>query len=169
MVNYIISIDPGATGAMCLMEVDNNVVKNINFIDFKTDGLEGYINRLKMIDSNNNTNIIQIGIESVHSMPKQGVSSTFTFGQRLGELVGMLKTLKLGYEAVTPVKWQRLVGIKPKSGKSGIYESISRLYPRAELKGPKGGILDGRCDALGIAHYLRIRYTGGVNNGDNKK
>lgn len=35
-----------------------------------------------------------------------------------------------------------------------------QLYPDAELHGPKGGLLDGRADALMIAHFLTIKYGG---------
>ena len=91
-------------------------------------------------------------------MPSQGVRSVFSFGQRLGELEGMLQTLGLGYVMPRPQEWQKACGIKPKSGKKGTHEALSKIYPKAELLGPKGGINDGRCDALGIAHYLRGKY-----------
>lgn len=102
--------------------------------------------------------IAATGIESVNSMPGQGVKSVFSFGQRLGELEGMLQTLEIGYEMPRPLTWQKACGVKPKSGKKGVYETLSKIYPKAELLGPKGGINDGRCDALGIAHFLRGRY-----------
>ena len=35
--------------------------------------------------------------------------------------------------------------------KKEVADIASRLYPKAELHGPKGGLLDGRSDALMIA------------------
>jgi len=99
-----------------------------------------------------------IGLEKVNAMPGQGVKSMFSFGERYGELQGMLQTLELGYVLVRPTEWQKACKVKPKSGKKGIHSVISKIYPKAELVGPRGGIIDGRCDALSIAHYLRGKY-----------
>ncbi len=144
----IIAIDPGATGSMCHI-TDNKV----SFLDFKRDGLVGYINYLKTIKKPTIASI-----EKVNSMPGQGVKSVFSFGQRLGELEGMLQTLEIGYVLTRPQEWQKACGVKPKSKKKGIYDVVSKIYPGLELIGPRGGILDGRCDALGIAHFLRKTY-----------
>ena len=49
-------------------------------------------------------------IEKVHSMPKQGVASSFTFGKGYGFLLGCLTALEIPFEYVTPQKWQRYLG-----------------------------------------------------------
>ena len=36
----------------------------------------------------------------------------------------------------------------------GIFNEIVKIYPNAPVLGSKGGILDGRCDALGIAYHI---------------
>ena len=97
-----------------------------------------------------------VSVEQVSSMPGQGVKSMFSFGQRLGELEGMLQALKIGYIQTRPQAWQKTCKVQAKSGKKGIFEAISKIYPEAELLGSKGGIKDGRCDSLGIAHNLRL-------------
>ena len=141
-----IGVDPGANGCMCILEDANTHI----FADFKSNGIQGYADLLSDID------ISTIYLEEVHAMPGQGVSSMFSFGRRFGELEGMLQTLKLKYTLVRPSLWQKTIGVVPKSGKKGIYEVVSQLYPNAQLLGSKGGIQDGRCDALGIAHYGMI-------------
>ena len=143
------AIDPGASGSLCVLNSDDSV----HFVDFKKEGLLGYISFL--IDNRKYT---AFAIEAVHAMPGQGVSSMFSFGQRLGELEGMLQTLSIPYSKVRPQAWQKACQIVPKSGKKGIFQVMSSLYPGAELTGPKGGIRDGRCDALGMAHYLKLQY-----------
>ena len=35
---------------------------------------------------------------------------------------------------------------------------MQKLYPTAELYGNKGGLRDGRSDALGLAHFIRLKY-----------
>lgn len=145
-----IGIDPGANGALCHL-FEN---KDIKFIDFKTDGLRGYIDYLSSIEDKKT--IQMVSVEQVSSMPGQGVKSMFSFGQRLGELEGMLQALKIGYIQTRPHAWQKTCKVQAKSGKKGIFEAISKIYPEAELLGSKGGIKDGRCDSLGIAHNLRL-------------
>lgn len=152
-MRMLIGIDPGANGAMCVMTVTGEVVM---LLDFKLEGLRKYIEVLSNMDAAN----ITAAIEKVGSMPGQGVKSMFSFGQRLGELEGMLQTLKIGYVLVPPKEWQKSCGVPTGSDKKGIHAVIQRIYPTAKLYGPKGGVLDGRCDALGITHYLRKTYGG---------
>ena len=46
-------------------------------------------------------------IERVHAMPKQGVSSTFRFGQSYGTIIGVVVALQIPVRFVTPGKWKR--------------------------------------------------------------
>ncbi|RUT50951.1 hypothetical protein [Campylobacter fetus] len=144
----VVGIDPGKNGAMCRLGKENEPF----FIDFKDIGIDAYIAALYSLKP---TIVI---VEKVHSMPNQGVVSTFSFGQRLGELEGMLRTLHLPYELILPQVWQKEIGIPPKSDKKEIAEFISSIYPNASLYGSKGGLLDGRSDALCLAHYARLKY-----------
>lgn len=141
-----IAFDPGASGAMCILFEDDSVT----FVDFKSAGIPGYVNLCRT------TSPEAIAIEQVYSRTGQGVKSVFSFGQRFGELEGMLQTLSLPYTTVLPQRWQKFCGVVSKSGKPGVYTAISSLYPEAPLLGSRGGLIDGRCDALGIAHYLRF-------------
>lgn len=144
-----IGIDPGAKGSMCLIS-NGKVV-------FKDFDLKEYSNTLKAFLDTNDTELM-VAIEKVHAMPGQGVSSSFSFGQRLGELEGMLTALQIPYELVAPKDWQKACGIPAKSDKKGIASVIQKLYPTAELYGNKGGLRDGRSDALGLAHFIRLKY-----------
>ena len=44
-------------------------------------------------------------LEVVHSMPKQGVVSTFKFGQSYGNLEAFLTAAEIPFERVTPSVW----------------------------------------------------------------
>ena len=46
-------------------------------------------------------------IEKVHSMPKQGVRSVFTFGKNYGQWLGILATHEIPYMEITPQKWMK--------------------------------------------------------------
>lgn len=144
-----IGIDPGAKGSMC-------VISNGKVL-FKDFDLKDYSSTLKAFLDTNDTELM-VAIEKVHAMPGQGVSSSFSFGQRLGELEGMLTALQIPYELVAPKDWQKACGIPAKSDKKGIASVIQKLYPTAELYGNKGGLRDGRSDALGLAHFIRLKY-----------
>ena len=144
-----IGIDPGAKGSMC-------VISNGKVL-FKDFDLKDYSNTLKAFLDTDDTELM-VAIEKVHAMPGQGVSSSFSFGQRLGELEGMLTALQIPYELVAPRDWQKACGIPAKSDKKGIASVIQKLYPTAELYGNKGGLRDGRSDALGLAHFIRLKY-----------
>lgn len=141
-----IGIDPGASGSMCII-----TETSIEFYDFKKGGIPNYVKALQALDKND-TGFIYL--EKVHSMTAQGVKSVFSFGQRFGELQGMLLTLGLDFNLVPPRTWQKQIGVEAKSGKEGIRKTVeSYLNDTTVLYGPKGGLLDGRCDALGIALY----------------
>lgn len=137
----IASIDPGQGGSLYI----NNKIPL--FLDFKEVGIRGYAEALHK----HKPDIVVV--ERVHSMPGQGVASMFSFGQRFGELIGMLITLNMEYELVQPRKWQRDIGVEPKSGKQGVFDIVSKTVDKSLLTGPRGGIKDGRCDALGINLY----------------
>ena len=144
-----IGIDPGAKGCMCL--IGNGKLA------FKDFDLKEYSSTLKALCSPYDTELM-VAVEKVHAMPGQGVSSSFSFGQRLGELEGMLIALQVPYELVAPKDWQKACGIPAKSDKKGIALVMQKLYPTAELYGNKGGLRDGRSDALGLAHFIRLKY-----------
>lgn len=144
------AIDPGANGALCILTETGEA----EFYDFAKVGLLGYVQALK----NHLIPFTMVIVESVSAMPGQGVSSMFSFGKRLGELEGMLQTLGIGYDLVRPQAWQKICKVEPKSGKKGVYAAVKRLYPTLPLEGPKGAPMDGRCDALGMAHYARTTY-----------
>jgi len=69
-------------------------------------------------------------IERAHSMPKQGVISTFTYAQHFGELLGVL--IDTPHTLVPPHVWQRQIhaGCSTKwSPKKRSLEAARRLFP----------------------------------------
>ncbi len=147
-----IGIDVGKKGAMSIIDEDGTILSSTPF------DLRKYIALLTNLQEKGTK--MMLGIEKVHSMPNQGVKAMFSFGQRLGELEGMCQALYLPYELIPPKEWQKTCNIKPKSTKKDIANQILNLYPKASLKGSRGGLLDGVADSLGLAHYMRIKYKG---------
>lgn len=96
-------------------------------------------------------------IEDVHSMPKQGVTSSFTFGETLGFVHGVaLRSAPAArFEWPSPSLWMRKMGM-PRAGDNGSAsrEEARRLMPA--LIPSLVRVKDhGRAEAALIAYYGR--------------
>ena len=107
-------------------------------------------------------------IEKVHSMPGQGVSSTFKFG---GNYFGLRMALignKIPFDECSPQKWLKYYGMKKKvigieadakGKKKNILEAKTdwkrRLRQKAEQLFPEVKMTNNIADALLIAGYCR--------------
>ena len=148
-----VGIDPGATGAMAAIYGDGF----IEIQDF-TDpvGVRRCLHRLNDLHGD-----VKAAIESVHSMPREGVSSAFKFGVNVGVWKGMLAMAGIPYDEVTPQKWQKeIFDSTLKKGmdrKALSLERARRLFPSMEgfLARKKD---HGRSDALLIAEWLHRKY-----------
>ena len=146
-----IGIDPGKNGALAVIRES----KGVRLVDFD---LKAYINLLSYFKKSYD---MFIGIEKDHAMPGEGVKSSFSFGERVGELKGILSTLDFdnNTEWIQPQTWQKHINTDSTRGKKAIADSLLSLYPSADLYGPRGGLKDGRSDALGIANYIYQKYN----------
>lgn len=97
----------------------------------------------------------RVFIEAVHAMPKQGVTSMFSFGTGWGLIRGVCAGLGLSYELVRPQEWQRVLLCGQPIGSE--YLVASRLWPHVDFrasvfcKKPHSGLVD----AALIAEYGR--------------
>ncbi len=151
-MNWFVGIDPGKTGAICALDQD----RDITFVDINKPGHDIYD------DLKGSQPFIML--EKVTPMQKGGLVSAWRFGQNVGRIQGILEATGLGYDMVPPKTWQKECGVvippkTPPAQRKKITEAaVLRLYPHAEIYGPKGGLLDGRADALMIAHYCWLKY-----------
>lgn len=106
-------------------------------------------------------------IERVNVMPKQGISSAFTFGTGYGALLMALTAADIPYETTPPQTWMKDLGIP--SGKSTeskatkknkLRAKAQQLYPSLDLWKERKGVQMAVCDALLIAHYCKMRNHG---------
>lgn len=93
-------------------------------------------------------------IERAFPMPKQGVTSVFTFGMGWGIIRGILVGLEVPHTVVSPKDWQRemLRGVPKGDTKAASIIVAKRLFP--QLAGWIGRH-HGMSDALLIAEYGR--------------
>jgi hypothetical protein len=164
----LLGVDPGTQGALCLLDSVTGISKfhdtpNTKDIWQSTHDIEDWL-RVRPP--------FHIAIEDVHSMGGMSAKSNFQFGRNLGlvEAVTNLSDSENDVEYVQPKVWQKACEItfiyphfaspaqKAKIRKKATAARCKELYPKCEIYGPKGGLKDGRSDALMIAHYLLLKY-----------
>lgn len=87
-------------------------------------------------------------IERVHSMPKQGVASSFAFGVSFGALCMAVAAAGIPFELASPAKWQKDMKCRTKGDKNVSKRRAQELFP--ELK-----VTHAIADALLIAEWGR--------------
>lgn len=87
-------------------------------------------------------------LERVHSMPGQGVASSFKFGQGFGHLEMALTAAKIPFTYVTPQKWQKELGCLTGGDKNISKSRAQQLFPHIKCT-------HAISDALLIAEYGR--------------
>ncbi len=102
-------------------------------------------------------------LENVHSMPGEGVSSSFKFGTGFGMWRGILSAYKIPYSLVSPQSWRAKVMPGRKGGKELSLERCRELFPGYKNLFTRAKD-DGRADALLIAEYGRMI----TNNGGDR-
>lgn len=96
-------------------------------------------------------------IESVHSMPEQGVSSSFKFGFVTGVMHGVFRANFIPLYLVTPQAWKKEILAGTDKSKQACIDWCVRAYPNVKLfKTERSRTYnDGMADALAIAEYGR--------------
>ena len=145
----VIGIDPGATGAIVMLD-DGNPVEWDEMPIVKI-GTTTRVNASALADLIRNTGVAHVFVELVHSMPKQGVASSFNFGHSTGTIMGVLGALSVPHTLVTPQAWKKAAGLIG-TDKDAARARAIQLWPRwTDLhKKGKGQAL---ADAALIAMY----------------
>ena len=150
-----VGIDPGAKGAFCLL------IPTTKQIAFKstTEKPVELLKWLTQIQTHYNLRVIMI--EDVHSIYGTSANSNFNFGYNVGLVNTVSQCSGSSVDRVTPKTWQKKVGVKKKGKaiKLEVAEICERLYPAVVIRGKRGGLLDGKSDALMLAHYAYLTYN----------
>ena len=98
-----------------------------------------------------------VALEKIHSMPGQGVRSMFSMGEGYGLWKGIIMTLGDPMILVTPQAWKKVMMQGMGKEKDASVLRASELFPHIadQLVTPRGRKLNGRADALLIAHWCR--------------
>lgn len=141
-----IGIDPGGSGGIAI--IADRWTRAVKMPGTPRDILEAVLS----VD----TSEAFAMLETVHAMPKQGVSSTFKFGANYGQLQMALAASGVRWEEVRPQRWQREFGlILPKLS---VTEKKNAHKARAQQLFPDAKVTHAIADALLIAEYCRRTY-----------
>jgi hypothetical protein len=133
----ILSVDPGKLGGMALAR-DGKFVDCWPMPETEGDVMDVLKNvALQHYSESNRVDAPCICyIEAVHAMPKQGVTSTFTFGRGYGFVLGVLMSHSFKIVTVTPQRWQKALGITPSESKTKhknkLKAKAQELYPNVK-------------------------------------
>lgn len=156
-----VGIDPGLHGAFAVMDAFGGLTQLVD-LPVSRDGKLAWIDGSELFYalSWDKNSPVSVTIERVHSMPRQGVASSFQFGVTVGSILSVLQVKQMPIEFVSPSKWKRDLGLS--SDKKAALHKARLLYPGADLRLEKH---DGRAEALLIAHWSRTRhlYVGNRN------
>lgn len=160
----ILAMDPGLSGGVAIIS-SSGMIQHYQKMPVKPVLENGIKTGKRIID------IVQIAamiakfqpqhvfIERVHAMPKQGVTSTFTFGMGYGMLLGLCLSLEAVTETqlIPPQRWQKfmyasLSGVDDMEPKARAMARYGELWPHLLQQNVTH---DGIIDALLIAEYGR--------------
>ena len=157
--NSFVGIDPGNGGGIAVLTEEGDTLDVVTR-KFPSDVRDVGI-FLKAATSNTN---YRVAIETVHSMPKQGVKSTFTFGMNYGIWIGSLRTLDIDFIKIQARQWQEYYEI-PKQ--ENYYDRKKELKKKAIELFPNERVTMYTADALLIANYCRETHYSKIKENSN--
>ena len=152
----IIGIDPGITGAICILE--NRKVVEVYDIPTMIDGKKNkrQVNGAQVTNIirerlNENKEVVAV-VEHVNAMPGQGVTSMFNFGQSFGVIKGICSALSIPIYFVRPTKWKKHFNLI-KTNKDASRTKVIEVYPAISSKLSRKKDSN-KADAILIARYF---------------
>jgi crossover junction endodeoxyribonuclease RuvC len=146
----VLGIDPGASGALVLLE--NGQPIEWAAMPITKIGTATRVNAAALTDFIASCCCSHVYVEAVHAMPGQGVTSMFNFGHSCGTIMGVLGALGLPHTFVTPQKWKKAAGL------IGTDKDASRA--RALQLWPKWRDLDKKAKGQALADAALIAVYG---------
>jgi hypothetical protein len=144
------AIDPGSVNAAVAVFHDGTPV----FVD-DIRPVNGMIDAVTFAHALADMKVERVVVENVHSMPKQGLSSTFKFGMAVGIIHGVAGALRLPLTLVAPTQWKSFHGIKGKD-KEPSRQAAIRKWPEHARRLDRKKDSD-RAEALLIGDWYYVR------------
>ena len=150
-----IGIDPGSiNGALGAIDSQGAYIEAFN-IEHQDKHILALVFKSRILSIVDPKEGAEICMENVHSMPGQGVSSTFQFGRAVGVISAVCELTRYPVHLVTPQKWKKHFHLT--ADKDEALDVARYLWPEAKLKLKKD---INKAEALLIAEYLRHTING---------
>ena len=152
----IIAIDPGKNGGIAWS--DHGIASCAKM----PSGLSDLFSLLVAIKTSACGEKIVCLLEEVHSMPKQGVKSVWTFAEHVGNLKALLYAVGVPITPVKSLVWQKAIGASrpstPRRASPSVRERIKhvgklKIKEIVESHFPSLNVTFATSDALGILFY----------------
>lgn len=144
----IVAIDPGNRGAIALLGTARSDLLGLYDMPLRESASKGHMRYeiagdvlAQLFGAKNASCAV---LERVASMPGQGIAGMFAFGRGVGVIEGILQTLDIPINYVSPQVWKRHHNLI-KQPKSKSLELAREFYPDAELHLKKH---EGRAEAI---------------------
>lgn len=141
-----IGIDVGQSGSVCAMTPTGMIAHKMPESD------KDLLDLLKSVMFSNDGKSTAM-LECVNAMPKQGVTSSFHFGEGYGKLQMALLAAEIPYEKVRPQKWMKALGCLTGGNKNITKIFAQQLYPHIK-------VTHGIADGMLLATYCQRKHTG---------
>jgi hypothetical protein len=147
-MNCYLGVDPGKKGGICILGDDREVKEYCVMPPTKKDiavKIAGWIELYP------DTRII---CERAQTMPKQGITSAFNYGNHFGTFEDAGVWLEIPYIEVRPAEWKKALGLN--SDKVNSNMMCKRMFPYVNLIPPGCRTeYDGISEAVLIAEWAR--------------
>jgi crossover junction endodeoxyribonuclease RuvC len=150
-MELFLGVDPGVSGALAVLDASSRIL----LLEDIPTCMRGKTRTHRIVDASGLSDLLKdfahvrtAVVEQVGSMPGQGVSSAFSFGESFGVIRGVLGALAIPVDMVQPQKWKKFFGLT--SDKELCRARAIDLFPTAPLHRKKD---HGRAEALLMAKY----------------
>ena len=162
-LNYV-GIDPGFTGAIGRINQAGTILQVIDIPLVSQDKKQRRELDLPKLECAFESIApfpdVFIGIEKNTTRIKDSAESSFRFGRGTGILEAFIYLMGFESIEIPPNLWKPRLGLPGKQDRDATKKGAALLeahYPDVKnlIYGPRGGLKDGRVDALLIAHFMR--------------
>ena len=152
----LIAIDPGMNGGIVSTRWEASALpmpKTLHDID---EEFSSHSERDIEIRKEGGEATTTVYLENVHSMPGQGVASSFKFGRGFGQLEGLCAAYGFRVIYVSPQKWQKGLGLLTNKGESKTQHK-NKIKAFAQQRYPHIKVTLATADALAILEYAKLQ------------
>ncbi len=149
----VYGIDPGITGAVAVIHGDDEI--EIHDAPVYQDGKRTRIDACGCFTLLHGLNTADpmVFIEKSQPMPKNGSIAAFSLGYSFGVWIGVLASMGIRYELVTPQSWKKALMAGSPKEKDASRVVCDRLWPGQRENWWPLKRHHGRCDSLLLALY----------------